>query len=211
MKRNLMKEAHKMTREIKEKYPEVDYQAQLGLCLSFLAQEEEEKSMEGLQGTEKQIRWAIDIIYEMKYFLDIANKVRLFKSEKKWDDGNVSENLKEKYNLNTKEDYLDYITRIVEKSESLIFAETDAAWYIRHFKSLTSEYKTKTDKLIAFSNEIFILSNNKKGLKQTLTTLTNLKSEWPYIREEKRSKIAGNEIDGEYEFIDDDIFNRMGM
>ena len=39
MKRNLMKEAHKMTKEIKEQYPEVDYQAQLGLCLSFLAQE----------------------------------------------------------------------------------------------------------------------------------------------------------------------------
>ena len=43
MKRNLMKEAHKMTKEIKEQYPEVDYQAQLGLCLSFLAQEGEKK------------------------------------------------------------------------------------------------------------------------------------------------------------------------
>ncbi|MFQ8932934.1 hypothetical protein [Intestinibacter bartlettii] len=41
MKRNLMKEAHKMTKEIKEQYPEVDYQAQLGLCLSFLSQEQE--------------------------------------------------------------------------------------------------------------------------------------------------------------------------
>lgn len=41
MKRNLMKEAHKLTKEIKEQYPEVDYQAQLGLCLSFLAQEKE--------------------------------------------------------------------------------------------------------------------------------------------------------------------------
>ena len=48
MKKNLMKEAHKMTKEIKEQYPEVDYQAQLGLCLSFLAQEskkEGEKKM----------------------------------------------------------------------------------------------------------------------------------------------------------------------
>ena len=39
MKRNLMKEAHKMTREIVEKYGDVDYRTQLGLCLSFLAQE----------------------------------------------------------------------------------------------------------------------------------------------------------------------------
>ena len=57
MKRNLMKEAHKMTKEIKEQYPEVDYQAQLGLCLSFLAQEGEEvKKIEGK--SEKQIKYA---------------------------------------------------------------------------------------------------------------------------------------------------------
>ena len=48
MKKNLMKKAHEMAKEIKEQYPEVDYQAQLGLCLSFLAQEgkkEGEKKM----------------------------------------------------------------------------------------------------------------------------------------------------------------------
>nr|DAM24334.1 MAG TPA: hypothetical protein [Caudoviricetes sp.] len=57
MKRNLMKEAHKMTKEIKEQYPEVDYQAQLGLCLSFLAQEgEQEMKIEGK--SEKQIKYA---------------------------------------------------------------------------------------------------------------------------------------------------------
>ena len=60
MKRNLMKEAHKMTREIKEKYPEVDYQAQLGLCLSFLSQEGGKEMVE-LKGTEKQVKWAEDI------------------------------------------------------------------------------------------------------------------------------------------------------
>nr|DAS19308.1 MAG TPA: hypothetical protein [Caudoviricetes sp.] len=59
MKRNLMKEAHKMTKEIKEQYPEVDYQAQLGLCLSFLAQEgEQEMKIEGK--SEKQIRYALN-------------------------------------------------------------------------------------------------------------------------------------------------------
>lgn len=57
MKKNLMKEAHKMTKEIKEQYPEVDYQAQLGLCLSFLAQEgEQEMKIEGK--SEKQIKYA---------------------------------------------------------------------------------------------------------------------------------------------------------
>ena len=57
--KNIMKEAHRMTKEIKAQYPEVDYQAQLGICLSFLYNEEEAE-ME-LEGTEKQIKFAEDI------------------------------------------------------------------------------------------------------------------------------------------------------
>ena len=60
MKRNLMKEAHKLTKEIKKKYPEVDYMTQLGLCLSFLSQEGGKEMVE-LKGTEKQVKWAEDI------------------------------------------------------------------------------------------------------------------------------------------------------
>ena len=65
MKRNLMKEAHKMTKKIKEQYPEVDYKAQLGLCLSFLSQEGGEEMVE-LKGTEKQVKYANDLIERMK-------------------------------------------------------------------------------------------------------------------------------------------------
>ena len=61
MKRNLMKEAHKMTREIVNKYGDVDYRTQLGLCLSFLSQEKEGNEMVELKGTEKQVKWAEDI------------------------------------------------------------------------------------------------------------------------------------------------------
>lgn len=49
MKKNLMKEAHKMTREIKAQYPEVDYKTQLGLCLSYLSSKEEEPSLETVE------------------------------------------------------------------------------------------------------------------------------------------------------------------
>ena len=59
MKKNLMKKAHEMAKEIKEQYPEVDYQAQLGLCLSFLTQEgKQEMKIEGK--SEKQIKYAED-------------------------------------------------------------------------------------------------------------------------------------------------------
>ena len=62
MKRNLMKEAHKMTREIVNKYGDVDYTTQLGLCLSFLSQEKEGNEMVEISiGTEKQVKWAEDI------------------------------------------------------------------------------------------------------------------------------------------------------
>ena len=35
-KKELMIKAHKMTKEIKNEYPEVDYKFQLGLCLAYL-------------------------------------------------------------------------------------------------------------------------------------------------------------------------------
>lgn len=60
MKRNLMKEAHKMTKQIVSEYGDVDYMTQLGLCLSFLSQEGGKEMVE-LKGTEKQVKWAEDI------------------------------------------------------------------------------------------------------------------------------------------------------
>ena len=44
--KNIFKKAHEMTRKFKEEYPEVDYQAQFGLCLSFLFEEEKEEEKE---------------------------------------------------------------------------------------------------------------------------------------------------------------------
>ena len=60
MKRNLMKEAHKMTKQIVSEYGDVDYRTQLSLCLSFLSQEGGKEMVE-LKGTEKQVKWAEDI------------------------------------------------------------------------------------------------------------------------------------------------------
>ncbi len=63
-KKELMIKAHKMTKEIKNEYPGVDYKLQLGLCLAYLY-EEGEKEMVELKGTEKQVKWAKDIREEM--------------------------------------------------------------------------------------------------------------------------------------------------
>ena len=60
MKRNLMKEAHKLTKQIVSEYEDVDYRTQLSLYLSFLSQEGGKEMVE-LKGTEKQVKWAEDI------------------------------------------------------------------------------------------------------------------------------------------------------
>ena len=66
MKRNLMKEAHKMTREIVNKYGDVDYMTQLGLCLSFLSQEKGDNEMVELKGTEKQVKFIYSLVKEFE-------------------------------------------------------------------------------------------------------------------------------------------------
>lgn len=53
MKRNLMKEAHKLTKQIVSEYGDVDYMTQLGLCLSFLSQEEGERRMKKVNRMKK--------------------------------------------------------------------------------------------------------------------------------------------------------------
>lgn len=43
--KNVMKAAHKLAKEIKAEYPEVDYKAQLGICIAYLSKEEGEVEM----------------------------------------------------------------------------------------------------------------------------------------------------------------------
>lgn len=84
MKRNIMREAHKMTREIANKYGDVDYKAQLGLCLSFLSQEKGGKEMVELKGTEKQIKWAEDLrgrfVKYLDFIQDLASEIEISES-----------------------------------------------------------------------------------------------------------------------------------
>ena len=84
MKKNLMSEAHKMTREIINKYGDVDYRTQLGLCLSFLSQEKGGKEMVELKGSEKQVKWADDLrgrfIKYLDYIKDLADGIEISES-----------------------------------------------------------------------------------------------------------------------------------
>ena len=71
----IVKKAHKMTKEIKNQYPEVDYRTQFGLCLSYLLNMGGNVMVE-LKGTEKQVKWANDIrnmLLEIKAVLDTVD------------------------------------------------------------------------------------------------------------------------------------------
>lgn len=57
----VMKEAHKLTKEIKNEFQNVDYKTQLGICMSYLLNGEGENEMVELKGSEKQVKWATDI------------------------------------------------------------------------------------------------------------------------------------------------------
>lgn len=75
--KKVMTEAHKMTKDIKRKYPEVDYRFQLGLCLSCLLKNKKEENrveLPELKGTPKQIAWANKIRKDF-----IENRIPQFK------------------------------------------------------------------------------------------------------------------------------------
>lgn len=176
MKKNLMKKAHEMTREIVEKYGDVDYQAQLGLCLSFLAQEKGGNKMEvkKLNGSEKQIKWAKNIIKEMESIIKEAKIYKLENLEKIW--VRKSESFKEKHNLSSIEDYKVYVTNLVEKSEKELFSEEKASWYIQNFCVVTSYNYDKHVRVSEFSDALKDLAEQNKKYNQISNTVNKYSS-----------------------------------
>lgn len=103
LNKNLLKEAHKITKEIKKEYPEVNYKAQLGICISFLYNKEV-KGMVELKGTEKQVRWAEEIRKEMLDTKNIEmalNKFGSHKSEKVQAVLSILKNFRKRVNTET--------------------------------------------------------------------------------------------------------------
>lgn len=79
--KNIMKEAHKMTREIKSKYENIDYKFQLGLCISFIIKNMKEGKK--MIGTEKQIKYAQDLKDQLNKIMNSGLKIIEFAYESK--------------------------------------------------------------------------------------------------------------------------------
>lgn len=85
---NILKRAHQLTKEIKREYPEVDYKAQLGICLTFLYNNKEVKGMVELEGTEKQVKYAERLREKLNQVISDMNELEtvgdeFYKEERK--------------------------------------------------------------------------------------------------------------------------------
>lgn len=121
--KKIFKEAHKMTRKMVEEYG-VGYQVQFGLNLSYLLDNKEEEMKKELKGTEKQVKWANEILAEMNAVLNkaVEGAGKVYKKEKS----------------------IIAINERVEKAEKYINEFTDAGQIIDKFKSVS--YKKGLDK-----------------------------------------------------------------
>ena len=75
--KKIFKKAHEMTREMKEKYPEIDYHTQLGLFISYLLEEENKVELRVKQ-------WFIDKNFtpEERYAESVSDKEIVRETEK---------------------------------------------------------------------------------------------------------------------------------
>lgn len=147
-KKELMKKAHKMTKEIKREYPEVDYKFQLGLCLAYLSKEKVVEMVE-LQGTEKQVKWANDIRQEM---IEVSEFFSNFK--------NVTNDQLEEYGLDDFEIELkDFVINMFDDLYNTIKSEKKASWFIRNSFLLTK--KIVVEEIISVFDIDFVFKMSK--------------------------------------------------
>ncbi len=122
--KKLMRKAHQLTKEIKAEFPEVNYSAQLGLCITYLIKEGNEMELPILTGSEKQIAWATEIRTTNLRILN--EEIEVFKGRE----------LRENCSYGV----------IIEKAEKAINeiqkTEKTAKWWIEH-QNLANAYMQK--------------------------------------------------------------------
>ena len=133
---NILKRAHELTKEIKREYPEVDYRAQLGICLTFLYNNKEvvEMGKVELKGTEKQVKWAEEIRKNLENALE---STKGFEDVEIWD-----------------EDHKEKIISKLNEIRTSVLNENDSKWFInsRHFmKKSENGFKFNAEEM--FRNE----------------------------------------------------------
>lgn len=179
----LFKEAHKMAREIKRKYSNVDYKVQFSLCLSFLNKKGDIK-MKELKGSEKQIIWANDIRADI---LNLTNELEKSKLERiKNEDYKIKDM--------SIEEMIERCKRKFERIREAISNIEDAKFFIDNFRNVL-KYNSLNQKAFQI-NQIFRESQfteeigNLKFLKGETQASHKLRKVEGSISYEEAKKIA---------------------
>ena len=178
--KNLFKKAHEMTKEMVEKYNDIDYKAQFTLCLEYLSEGEKEMVKAELKGTEKQIKWAEDIrnnfikiMEESKEKYSKANEIDkkdLRKAiRRRFYNGTLKKAAKDK----------DVFELFIEKVERLIKEETNATYYINK-----RDTKNVNDLIIRVAIEY------PEGIKELNESVKNIEE-----AKEEYKNVTGKEFD----------------
>lgn len=154
--KKIFKEAHKMTREMVQKY-EVDYQAQFGLCLAYLLENKEERKMK------------LESVKELENMInnkDLHYKVRI--TTKKWNKDNKNRLY---INANLADRRRGIVSFINLDNNEVTTKDRDGHqdWitkYVDVVNEIVNEYKEDIIKLTGYNNEI------KKEKGETNTDLT---------------------------------------
>lgn len=181
--KTLFKEAHKIAREIKEKYNDVDYKVQFSLCLSFLNKKGDIK-MKELKGSEKQIIWANDIRADI---LNLTNELEKSKLERiKNEDYKIKDM--------SIEEMIERCKRKFERIREAISNIEDAKFFIDNFRNVL-KYNSLNQKAFQI-NQVFRESQfteeigNLKFLKGETQASHKLRKVEGSISYEEAKKIA---------------------
>lgn len=157
---NIMKEAHKLTREIKKEFPNVDYKFQLGLCISYLHRNKEAIKMVDLKGTEKQVNWANDIREDMLKRIDLMRKAKMkYKTNYPVDPDDIFQNRISSIDRRVNEENFKQAIEDLNFVEETILKVTSAASFIMHKNDImglimSNNYKSYRDKEMDMSSII---------------------------------------------------------
>lgn len=150
--KNLFKEAHKMTREIANKY-DVDYQAQFGLCLSYLLQKGDVEGMKELKGTEKQVKYANDIKRKMNDFLkevELTLKIAKLKKPEK----QIPKNQKAISEVRTMLESYEDAGQLISDHKDFLNVTTSKSRYLKEISNFSMMPLVKTEQRLAQIQEV---------------------------------------------------------
>lgn len=151
--KNLIKEAHRLAKEIKAEHPEVNYNFQFGLNIKYLLSKVEgvEKVMVELVGSEKQIKWAEQIRIECSKVID---KFIEGAKELKMDENSL---------------------KLLNKFKQAFENQKQAQWFINSFRDVL-DYKLSYDKQITvFNYDLLNLFNKDRIFPNRLVKYVTMK------------------------------------